>query len=114
MLKNGSASSYGKALVNLQDNLSQYSDSYIDAPFYTNHDMARGAGYYSGDDSEKQTKIAQAMNLLMSGSAFLYYGEELGYFRVLIAEFYRLFYKLVNRVSIFLLCFERTDVLERR
>lgn len=40
--------------------------------------MARGAGYYSGDDSEKQTKIAQAMNLLMSGSAFLYYGEELG------------------------------------
>lgn len=33
MLKNGSASSYGKALVNLQDNLSQYSDSYIDAPF---------------------------------------------------------------------------------
>ena len=67
VLKNGSASSYGKALVNLQDNLSQYSDSYIDAPFYTNHDMARGAGYYSGDDSEKKTKIAQAMNLLMSG-----------------------------------------------
>lgn len=78
VLKNGSASSYGKALVSLQDNLSQYSDSYIDAPFYTNHDMARSAGYYSGDDSENQTKIAQAMNLLMSGSAFLYYGEELG------------------------------------
>ena len=78
VLRNGSASSYGKALVSLQDNLSQYSDSYIDAPFYTNHDMARGAGYYSGDDSEKQTKIAQAMNLLMSGSTFLYYGEELG------------------------------------
>ena len=78
MLRNGSASSYGKALVSLQDNLSQYSDSYIDAPFYTNHDMARSAGYYSGDDSEKQMKIAQAMNLMMSGSAFLYYGEELG------------------------------------
>ena len=44
VLKNGSASSYGKALVNLQDNLSQYSDSYIDAPFYTNNDMARDAG----------------------------------------------------------------------
>ena len=78
VLRNGSASSYGKALVSLQDNLSQYSDSYIDAPFYTNHDMARSAGYYSGDDSEKQMKIAQAMNLMMSGSAFLYYGEELG------------------------------------
>lgn len=78
VLKNGSASSYGKALVSLQDNLFRYSDSYIDAPFYTNHDMARSAGYYSGDNSEKQTKIAQAMNLLMSGSVFLYYGEELG------------------------------------
>ncbi len=39
--------------------------------------MGRGAGYYSGD-TEAQTKLAQAMNLLMSGSSFLYYGEELG------------------------------------
>lgn len=72
------ASSYGKALVNLQEALGSYSDSYIDAPFYTNHDMARSAGYYSGDYSENQTKMAEAMNLLMSGSTFLYYGEELG------------------------------------
>lgn len=77
-IKGGSAASYGKSLVSLQDTLSQYNENYIDAPFYTNHDMARSAGYYSGDDSEKQTKLAQAMNLLMSGSAFLYYGEELG------------------------------------
>lgn len=77
---NGSSSAafYGKSLANLQDSLAAYSDNYIDAPFYTNHDMGRGAGYYSGDYSENQTKIAQAMNLLMSGSAFLYYGEELG------------------------------------
>ena len=40
--------------------------------------MGRSAGYYSGDYSEAQTKIAQAMNLFMSGNAFLYYGEELG------------------------------------
>jgi glycosidase len=73
-----SASSYGKALVNLQETLAQYSDSAIDAPFYTNHDLARGAGYYAGDNSEAQTKIAQAMNLFMTGNAFLYYGEELG------------------------------------
>ena len=72
------ASSYGKAIVRLQDALGTYSDSYIDAPFYTNHDMGRGAGYYSGDTMEAQTKLAQAMNLLMSGSSFLYYGEELG------------------------------------
>lgn len=72
------ASSYGKALVNLQEILDSQKGMPVDAPFYTNHDMARGAGYYSGEDSEKQTKIAQAMNLTMSGSAFLYYGEELG------------------------------------
>ena len=73
-----SAVSYGTTLEKLQDTVSAYSDSYIDAPFYCNHDMARSAGYYAGDYSGNQTKIGQAMNLLMSGSAFLYYGEELG------------------------------------
>ena len=72
------ASAYGKSLVNTQELYVSYSDTYIDAPFYTNHDMARSAGYYSGDYSEAQTKLGNAMNLLMSGSAFLYYGEELG------------------------------------
>lgn len=72
------ASSYGRALEELQETLAAHSGCYIDAPFYTNHDMGRGAGYYSGDYSENQTKMAQAMNLLMSGSSFLYYGEELG------------------------------------
>lgn len=73
-----SASFYGQSLVDTQELLGTYNDAYIDAPFYANHDMGRSAGYYSGDDSEAQTKIANAMNLLMSGSAFLYYGEELG------------------------------------
>lgn len=72
------AASYGKALEKLQETLGSYSESYIDAPFYTNHDMARGAGYYFSDYAKNRTKMAQAMNLLMSGSCFLYYGEELG------------------------------------
>lgn len=72
------ASSYGNAVENIQKKLSSYNEDYIDAPFYTNHDMARSAGYYSGDYSENMTKISGAMNLFMSGSAFLYYGEELG------------------------------------
>lgn len=72
------AKSYGNALVKLQDTLDSHSDSYIDAPFYTNHDTARGAGYYAGDYAVNQIKMSQAMNLLMTGSAFLYYGEEIG------------------------------------
>ncbi|MGN0156159.1 MAG: alpha-amylase family glycosyl hydrolase [Lachnospiraceae bacterium] len=72
------ASSFGKAQVNIQNAILENGENGVDAPFYTNHDMARGAGYYSGENSMAQTKIAQAMNLFMSGNAFLYYGEELG------------------------------------
>ncbi len=48
----------------------------IDAPFLSNHDVGRIASFCSGD--EAKTKLAGAMNLFMSGSAFVYYGEELG------------------------------------
>lgn len=72
------AASYGKALVSRQELYAGYNPDYIAAPFYTNHDMGRSAGYYAGENSPAQTKMAQALNLLMSGSAFLYYGEELG------------------------------------
>lgn len=72
------AASFGRRCQELQETLASYSDTYIDAPFYTNHDMGRTAGYYAGDESICQTKLGHAMNLLMSGNAFLYYGEELG------------------------------------
>lgn len=76
---NGSLlSRYGAESAAIQETFGQYNENYIDAPFYTNHDMGRSAGYYAGENSEKQTKLAGAMNLFMSGSAFLYYGEELG------------------------------------
>lgn len=69
---------YGNAVAKCKERFSQYNENYIDAPFYTNHDMGRSAGYYAGDYSESQTKIAASMNLFMSGTAFVYYGEELG------------------------------------
>lgn len=76
---NGSpASKYGSAVASLNEAYGTYNADYIDAPFYTNHDMGRSAGYYAGDGSENKTKLAAAMNLFMSGSAFVYYGEELG------------------------------------
>ena len=49
---------------------------YIDAPFLSNHDVGRIAGF-CGQDMDK-TKLAGAMNLFMGGSAFIYYGEEIG------------------------------------
>lgn len=78
----GTSSSGAQGYANVASSLSElfgaYSDTYIDAPFYTNHDLGRSAGYYSGDYSEAQTKIAGAMNLMMTGNCFVYYGEELG------------------------------------
>ncbi len=53
------------------------SDGVINAPFYTNHDMARSAGYYAKDPVNR-IKLAQLLNLMQTGNAFVYYGEELG------------------------------------
>lgn len=72
------ASTYSSMLQETEALFSAHNPDYIDAPFYTNHDMGRSAGYYAGEESEAQTKLAGAMNLMMSGSAFIYYGEELG------------------------------------
>ncbi len=77
-LNGSSLEKYGAAAASLEETLGQYNAAYIDAPFYTNHDMARSAGYYVGEDAQNKVKMAGAMNLFMSGSAFLYYGEELG------------------------------------
>ncbi|MBD5395780.1 MAG: alpha-amylase [Lachnospiraceae bacterium] len=77
-LNSPSSEKYGTVNQSLQSTFGQYNEEYIDAPFYTNHDMARSAGYYVGENSENKTKLAGAMNIFMSGSAFIYYGEELG------------------------------------
>ena len=78
VMNGSSAERYGTAVASLDETFGQYNENYIDAPFYTNHDMARSAGYYAGENSDNRVKMAGAMNLFMSGSAFLYYGEELG------------------------------------
>lgn len=78
VLNGASAAKYGAAVSSLDMTFGEYNENYIDAPFYTNHDMGRSAGYYAGEESAAQTKMAAAMNLFMSGSAFVYYGEELG------------------------------------
>lgn len=72
------ATSYGKSVASLEERFGKYNENYIDAPFYTNHDTGRSAGYYNGENAEAQLKMSAALNLFMSGSVFVYYGEELG------------------------------------
>ena len=74
----GSAADFAQSQINAETLYQSYNPNYINAPFYTNHDMARSSGFYTGELALQQTKYALAMNLLMQGNAFLYYGEELG------------------------------------
>lgn len=69
-------STYATALEKAHNAYSGSNPNYIDAPFLSNHDVGRIAGFCSYDPCK--TKLAGAMNLFMSGSAFIYYGEEIG------------------------------------
>lgn len=71
-----SGSAFGDAMVLAQKTFLEYHNKAIDAPFFTNHDTARVAGYFSGNSLK--IKMAAGMNLMMSGQVFIYYGEELG------------------------------------
>lgn len=71
-----SAKSYAEALVKFQERIHSFYPGAIDAPFFVNHDLARAAGYFSYN--ENKIKMAAAMNLMMTGNAFVYYGEEIG------------------------------------
>ena len=68
---------FAEAMAQEEGLYASLNPSYVNAPFYSNHDMDRGAEYYAGGDAAK-VKIAEALNLLMPGNAFIYYGEELG------------------------------------
>lgn len=74
--ESNSAQAYAKALVRVQNAIRDVREDAIDAPFYVNHDLARAAGYLRYD--ERKIKMAATLNVLMSGSAFVYYGEEIG------------------------------------
>lgn len=69
-------SSYASNLELANTKYKAANPNYIDAPFLTNHDVGRVAGFV-GRNPEK-TKMAGAMNIFMSGSVFIYYGEEIG------------------------------------
>ena len=69
-------STYATALEKADSAYRGKNPNYIDAPFLSNHDVGRIAGFAGRD--ENKMKMAAAMNLFMGGSAFIYYGEEIG------------------------------------
>ena len=69
-------STYATALEKADKAYLAANPDYIDAPFLSNHDVGRILGFAQRD--ENKVKLAGAMNIFMSGSVFIYYGEELG------------------------------------
>ena len=74
---NYKASDYVKGMLLAEEAYGAANPDFVDAPFYTNHDMARSAGYFGADEGPK-TKMAYALSLFMTGNSFVYYGEEIG------------------------------------
>ena len=69
-------SSFATALEQADNAYYASNPNYIDAPFLSNHDVGRIAGFANRD--EAKMKLAGAMNIFMSGCCFIYYGEEIG------------------------------------
>ena len=69
-------SGYAKALAQADAAYLESNPDYIDAPFLSNHDVGRIAGFVNRDPLKM--KMAGAMNIFMGGSCFIYYGEEIG------------------------------------
>ena len=72
----GTVATYATALEKADKAYLASNPDYIAAPFLSNHDVGRIAGFANRDPLK--IKMAGAMNVLMSGSCFIYYGEELG------------------------------------
>ncbi len=64
------------AMLEYQEAYGSHNADYIDAPFASNHDTSRISNMLTGDESA--IKYAAGVLLTMSGSPFIYYGEEIG------------------------------------
>ena len=65
-----------KNLKRMYENFSKYSDDFNDAVFLTNHDQDRVMSVLNGDLD--RMKLAADIYLLLPGTPYIYYGEELG------------------------------------
>lgn len=66
--------SFANAMLNIQDMTKEANPKATVAEFLTNHDTGRMANILV---SEEKIKMAYALELFMSGNAFVYYGEEI-------------------------------------
>lgn len=75
-VRKGDPVSLVNSMLKYQNDFSQKNPDYIDAPFLSNHDMARIANTLVNDPDK--IKTAAGLLMTMNGSPFVYYGEEIG------------------------------------
>ena len=73
---NARGAALARRLAEWNESVKAVSPDSVDAPFLTNHDIARARGMLRSNDAAM--KAAAALYLLMPGRPFIYYGEELG------------------------------------
>jgi len=67
---------YLDSTQNAYNSAKSFNPDATNAPFFTNHDMARAAGFLKRDPN--LIKTAWGLSIMQPGDAFVYYGEELG------------------------------------
>ena len=72
----GNAAPVSKKLADWNASLKAASPASLDAPFLSNHDMARSRGMLRSDKTKMKT--AAMLYLLLPGRPYIYYGEEIG------------------------------------
>lgn len=73
---NGHGSAVARSVAQYQAKMREASPASVDAPFLTNHDLARVRGMLRSDVDKMKT--AAMLYLLLPGRPVVYYGEELG------------------------------------
>lgn len=71
-----SANDFIDQMIKYNEHFSAQNQDYIDAVFLTNHDMGRVAEACASN--EENMKMAAGLMMMMNGSPFVYYGEEIG------------------------------------
>ena len=73
---NGKGASVARQLAAWNGEIRAVSPASLDAPFLTNHDLARSRGMVRS--KMEPMKAAAMLYLLLPGRPFIYYGEEIG------------------------------------
>lgn len=75
-IRSGKGNNLATIVSYYQDKIKSYDSNAMNSVFISNHDQGRSAAYFF--NSIEQTKLIANVYLLLPGTPFIYYGEEIG------------------------------------